>query len=199
MDFKNEMSLIENEINAIEEKKELNKNELVLNSTDKQEQELLKTEPVLNIPTTCVESDVREEANHIRTRNFETAGNEYERETRELRLKNLKAQLAKQHKYDMKMLDTDAKYTQMLNKRKKLVEKYSYLYDMSETYDAKDSNGALYKIPKDFSFSPFVNRTRQFGRNISKLNKPLLLTLKWLFIVGGVIGGIYILKLLNIF
>lgn len=180
--------------------------ELPANDTDfmtmvKQEEEnLLKTEEVIKLGKRVseerIKSDVSAEASRIRTKNIETAENEFKNETRELKLKHLKAEMNLQHKYNMETLDKDARHKQLLARRKKLVEKYGYLYNMDENncvtcYDEEDKP---YKVPKDFSYSPFVNRVRQFGRNMSKLDRPVLQTIKWVIIGGLIVGAYFILK-----
>ena len=147
-----------------------------------------------------IKSDLAEEASKIRARNQETAQRDFETETKELRLKHLKEQLNRQHKYDMDTLEDYAKHTQMLDRRRKLVEKYGYLYNNAESnlVDCFDGKNQPYKAPKDFSYSPFVNKFRQLGRNISKLDKPMLQSIKWILILGAVVAGVFLLKKFNI-
>lgn len=143
-----------------------------------------------------IKSDLSAEASRIRRKNIETAENEFENETRELRLKHLKAELEKEHAYNMKTLDDDARHSQMLERRKKMVQRFGYLYDNrpENQIDVLDSKGEIYKVPKDFSYSNSVNRIRQFGRNISKLDKPILQTIKWIAIIGIGALGLFLLK-----
>lgn len=61
-----------------------------------------------------------------------------------------------------------------------------------------DDKGQAYKAPKDFSYSKKVNQIRQVGRNISKLDRPILQTFKWVLIIGAGIGAFFILKSLGI-
>lgn len=172
----------------------------VMSLVKQEEGELLKTEELSKISRKFGEerimADLKKEASRIRRENIETAENEFENETRELRLKHLKAELEKEHAYNMKTLDDDAKHSQMLERRKKLVEKYGYLYDNKpeNLIDAIDSKGNVYKAPKDFSYSNGINKIRQFGRNLSKLDRPILQTMKWALIIGAVVGGYFVLK-----
>lgn len=174
----------------------------ILEIVKKQETELMQSEDILKVSRKFgeerIKSDLSAEASRIRRKNIETAENEFENETRELRLKHLKAELAREHAYNMSTLERDAKHKQMLDIRKKLVEQYGYLYNNENMMKAYDSQGKEYEVPKDFSYSKFVNKLRQFGRNISKLDKPILQSLKWVLIIGLVIGGIFVLKGLNI-
>lgn len=162
--------------------------------------ELLQTKEVQELGRRCgeerIKSDLAKEASEIRKRNVQTAESLYETETRELRLKHLRAQLNRQHKYEMDTLEQDTRHTQMLNKRRKQVEKFLYLYNSApdNMVEVVDGKGEKYKVPKDFSYSDFVNRFRQLGRNLSKLDKPILQTIKWAIIIGVGIGIIFLLK-----
>lgn len=196
------------ELVKIEEKKQeiANKSKLPNNDTSimslikEQEDTLMQTKEVQELGRKFgeerIKSDLSAEASRIRRKNIETAENEFENETRELRVKHLKAELAKAHANRMKSLDADAKHSQMLEKRKKLVQKYGYLYDNKpeNQIDVLDSKNETYKVPKDFSYSSFVNKVRQFGRNISKLDKPILQTIKWVAIIGIGALGLFLLK-----
>lgn len=174
----------------------------ILELIKKQEKELMNSDDVQKIGKKFgeerIKSDLSAEASRIRRKNIETAENEFENETRELRLKHLKAEMEREHTYNMSTLERDAKHKQMLDIRKKLVEKYGYLYNNNDMVEAYDSQNNKYLVPKDFSYSNFVNRLRQFGRNISKLDKPILQTIKWALIASVIGGGIFILKRLNI-
>ena len=195
------------ELEEVKHKKELiaTQNKLPSHDTDvmtlikEQEKALMETKEVQDLGKKFseerIKSDLSAEASRIRRKNIETAENEFENETRELRLKHLKAELEKEHAYNMKTLDDDAKHSQMLERKKKMVQKYGYLYDNrpENQIDALDSKGEVYKVPKDFSYSNGINRIRQIGRNISKLDKPILQTIKWIAIVG--IGGLAIFLL----
>ena len=195
------------ELEEVKHKKELiaTQNKLPSHDTDvmtlikEQEKALMETKEVQDLGKKFseerIKSDLSAEASRIRRKNIETAENEFENETRELRLKHLKAELEKEHAYNMKTLDDDAKHSQMLERRKKMVQKYGYLYDNrpENQIDALDSKGEVYKVPKDFSYSNGINRIRQIGRNISKLDKPILQTIKWIAIIG--IGGLAIFLL----
>lgn len=181
--------------------KELPKHDTnVMELIKEQEKSLMETKEVQDLGRKFseerIKSDLSAEASRIRRKNIETAENEFENETRELRLKHLKAELEKEHAYNMRTLDDDAKHSQMLERRKKMVEKYGYLYDNSpeKQIEAVDSKGVSYKVPKDFSYSNGINRIRQFGRNVSKLDKPIVQTIKWLAIIGGAVVGIFLLK-----
>jgi hypothetical protein len=169
-----------------------------------EESELLKTEEFSKISKKFgeerIKSDLSAEASRIRRKNIETAENEFENETRELRLKHLKSEMELEHKYNMSTLDKDSKHKQMLAYRKKLVEEYSYLYNCKpeDCVTCYDQNGEAYKVPKDFSYSKTVNRIRQFGRNVSKLDRPILQTIKWVLIIGAGIGAYFILKSIGV-
>lgn len=172
----------------------------VMDVVKDKENELLQTKEVQELGRRCgeerIKSDLAKEASEIRKRNVQTAESLYETETRELRLKHLRAQLNRQHKYEMDTLEQDARHTQMLNKRRKQVEKFLYLYNSApeNMVEVVDGKGERYKVPKDFSYSDFVNRFRQLGRNLSKLDKPILQTIKWAIILGVGIGIIFLLK-----
>lgn len=172
----------------------------VMDVVKDKENELLQTKEVQELGRRCgeerIKSDLAKEASEIRKRNVQTAESLYETETRELRLKHLRAQLNRQHKYEMDTLEQDARHTQMLNKRRKQVEKFLYLYNNApeNMVEVVDGKGEKYKVPKDFSYSDFVNRFRQLGRNLSKLDKPILQTIKWAIIIGVGIGIIFLLK-----
>lgn len=176
----------------------------VMDLIKNQEKELMQSEEVQKLSRKWseerIKSDLSAEASRIRRKNIETAENEFKNETRELKLKHLKAELEKEHAYRMQTLDDDARHSQMLERRKKLVEKYGYLYDNKpeNQVDVVDSKGNTYKVPKDFSYSPFVNKMRQIGRNISKLDRPIIQTMKWLLILGVVGAGIFLLKYFNV-
>lgn len=181
--------------------KELPKHDTnVMELIKEQEKSLMETKEVQDLGRKFseerIKSDLSAEASRIRRKNIETAENEFENETRELRLKHLKAELEKEHTYNMKTLDDDAKHSQMLERRKKLVEKYGYLYDNNpdKQIEAVDSKGVTYKVPKDFSYSNGINKIRQFGRNVSKLDKPIVQTIKWVAIIGCAVLGIFLLK-----
>lgn len=190
----------------------VNKNDLIIPNADtkvgdvikEQENVLLQSEEVNKVARQFgeerIKSDLKAEASRIRRKNIETAEKEFESETRELRLIHLKAEMNLEHRYNMETLTQDAKHNQMLDARKKLVEKYGYLYDMSEKNIVKayDSKGNVYDRPKDFCFSKVVNAVRKFGRDVSKLDKPILQTIKWLLIFGFIGLAIFLLKKYNI-
>ena len=193
-------------------RKEQKKNELALPVQDtdvmsvvKQEEcELLKTDEIMKIGKKFgeerIKSDLSAEASRIRRKNIETAEREFENETRELRLKHLKAEMELEHKYNMSTLEKDSKHKQMLAYRRKLVEEYSYLYNCNpeDCVTCYDNEGQPYQVPKDFSYSKTVNKVRQFGRNISKLDRPILQTIKWVLIIGAGVSVFFILKWLGI-
>lgn len=181
--------------------KELPKHDTnVMELIKEQEKSLMETKEVQDLGRKFseerIKSDLSAEASRIRRKNIETAENEFENETRELRLKHLKAELEKEHAHNMRTLDDDAKHSQMLERRKKMVEKYGYLYDNNpeKQIEAVDSKGVTYKVPKDFSYSNGINRIRQFGRNISKLDKPIVQTIKWVAIIGCAVLVVFLLK-----
>ena len=197
---------MEKTLEQIEEDIMHKKNQLALIQQDKdtvdllqtKKKELLQGEEANNLGTLIATEDIKSnfasEASRINQRNVETAERELDTKTRQRRLDRLNAELDEQHKYNMAMIKQNGLHKQMLDKRKKLVEKYGYLYDNKETVLAVDSEGEEYQVPKDFSYSVIVNRFRQFGRNISKLDRPLLQTIKWALIIGVVVGGIFLLK-----
>lgn len=176
----------------------------VMSIVKQEENELLKTEEFSKISRKFgeerIKSDLSAEASRIRRKNIETAENEFENETRELRLKHLKSEMELEHKYNMSTLDKDSKHKQMLAYRRKLVEEYSYLYNCKpeDCVTCYDQNGEAYKVPKDFSYSRAVNKIRQFGRNVSKLDRPILQTIKWVLIIGAGIGAYFILKSIGV-
>lgn len=176
----------------------------VMSIVKQEENELLKTEEFSKISKKFgeerIKSDLSAEASRIRRKNIETAEQEFENETRELRLKHLKAEMELEHKYNMSTLDKDSKHKQMLAYKRKLVEQYSYLYDCKpeNMVTVFDDKGEPYQVPKDFSYSKGVNKVRQFGRNISKLDRPILQTIKWVLIIGAGIGAFFILKGLGV-
>lgn len=146
------------------------------------------------IATEDVKADFANEAARINKKNVEAAEKELDNKTRQRRLERLNAELDEQHKYNMAMIKQNGEHMQMLDRRKKLVEKYGYLYKQEEMVKAIDGEGKEYFVPKDFSYSKTVNRIRQAGRNISKLDKPILQFIKWFAIIGLIILGIFILK-----
>lgn len=168
------------------------------------EKELLGTQEFQDLSQKIGEENIKaqlsKEASRIRQENIETAEKEFENETRKLRLEYLKEELKKDHTYKMKIIEKEAKYKQMLDKRKKMFGKYGYLYsnNPSKMIEVEDSDGKKYKIPEDFSFSVIVNRIRQLGRNLSKLDRPVLQTIKWIFLIGVGSGIIFLLKKFNI-
>jgi len=176
----------------------------VMEVVKKEESELLKSEDFSKISKKVgeerIKADLVAEASRIRTKNLDTAENEFKNETRELKLAHLKEELKLTHKYNMETLEKDAKHKQMLSKRKKLVEKYGYLYDCKEEscITCYDDEGKPYLVPKDFSYSSAINKIRQFGRNISKLDRPILQTMKWILIIGVGVSIYFILKSLGI-
>lgn len=176
----------------------------VMSIVKQEENELLKTEEFSKISKKFgeerIKSDLSAEASRIRRKNIETAESEFENETRELRLKHLKSEMELEHKYNMSTLDKDSKHKQMLAYRRKLVEEFSYLYNCKpeDCVTCYDQNGEAYKVPKDFSYSKTVNKIRQFGRNVSKLDRPILQTIKWVLIIGAGIGAYFILKSLGV-
>lgn len=176
----------------------------VMSVVKQEENELLKTEEFSKISKKFgeerIKSDLSAEASRIRRKNIETAEQEFENETREMRLKHLKAEMELEHKYNMSTLDKDSKHKQMLAFKKKLVEQYSYLYncDAENMVTVYDEKGEPYQAPKDFSYSKAVNKVRQFGRNVSKLDRPILQTIKWVLIIGAGIGAFFILKNLGV-
>lgn len=208
---------MENEILNLQKQLEVIKNKNDITSTPQKEsndeihnlikgkeKELLGTHEFQDLSQKIGEENIKaqlsKEATRIRQENIETAEKEFENETRKLRLEYLKEELKKDHTYKMKIIEKEAKYKQMLDKRKKMFGKYGYLYsnNPSKMIEVEDSDGKKYKIPEDFSFSVIVNRIRQLGRNLSKLDRPVLQTIKWIFLIGVGSGIIFLLKKFNI-
>ena len=208
---------MENEILNLQKQLEVIKNKNDITSTPQKEsneeihdlikgkeKELLGTQEFQDLSQKIGEENIKaqlsKEASRIRQENIETAEKEFENETRKLRLEYLKEELKKDHTYKMKIIEKEAKYKQMLDKRKKMFGKYGYLYsnNPSKMIEVEDSDGKKYKIPEDFSFSVIVNRIRQLGRNLSKLDRPVLQTIKWIFLIGIGSGIIFLLKKFNI-
>ena len=154
---------------------------------EEQTQTLLNTPEVKKYAAITAEQDIKADlaakAADINKKNIETAETQFDTETRELRLKQCKAKLALDHKYEMSILTENGKHKQMLDYRKKLAEKYGYLYD-------KDEKGELI----DFSYSAIVNKIRTFTRNVSKLDTTIKKAFKWIFIIGIVAIAITLLK-----
>lgn len=141
-----------------------------------------------------IKSDFANEAARIQEKNVNAAELNLKNKKRKRQIDREEAESQLEHKYKMEEIQRNGEHKKMLDKRKKLVEKYGYLYDNEKLTTAIDGDGKEYKVPKDFSYSNFVNKFRQFGRNMSKLDKPLLQTIKWVLIVGVVVLGIFILK-----
>ena len=198
-----ELSKMKNEVVLSEPNNALPQTQ-VMEVVKTEEDKLLKSENVANfskkISEERIKADILQEAVRIQEQNITTAENEFENETRALKLKNKKAELNLQHRYNMENINKNAKFKQMLAERKKLVIKYSYLYEFQPENCIKlvDENDEEYLAPKDFSFSLSVNLIRQFGRNISKLNKPILQFIKTTLTVGSVVLGYLLLKKLGV-
>lgn len=188
-----------------------------------QTQKVLNSEDAIRAATALgaegVKADFAEEAARINKQNIETAEKEFDTETRKLRLEQLEAELKRQHQHNMAMLEQNAKHQEMLDKRKKMEEKYGYLYEQEtiETKDyiikkdekgnvMKDENGEDIKEeviktitrPKDFCYSDRVNRIRTFTRNISRLDTTVKKIIKWIFIIGIGTVAIILLKKFNV-
>lgn len=141
-----------------------------------------------------VKADFANEAARINEKNVKAAEKELDNKTRQRRLDRLNAELDEQHKYNMAMIKQNGEHMQMLDKRKKMVEKYGYLYKQDDMVKVIDGERNEYLVPKDFSYSKIVNIIRQAGRNISKLDKPILQFIKWFAIIGIIVLGIFVLK-----
>lgn len=141
-----------------------------------------------------IKSDLANEAARIQEKNVNAAALNLKNKKRKRQIDREEAESQLEHKYKMEEIQRNGEHKKMLDKRKKLVEKYGYLYDNKELATAIDGDGNEYKVPRDFSYSNFVNKFRQFGRNVSKLDKPLLQTIKWVLIIGGIVLGVFILK-----
>ena len=165
---------------------------------DKQEQQLLNTEEVQAVANRIgkerIHSDFEKEATEIDKQNTDNKQQQFDNKKKKRKIERDEAEEELEHKYKMRDIKKNAEHKEMLDNRKKLVEKYSYLYDTGKTTKAYDSEGKEYLVPEDFSYSEMVNRFRQFGRNVSKLDKPVLQTIKWVLILGGLVAGFFILK-----
>lgn len=206
---------VKQEIQKIKDEMDNAKNALVIKEEHKDEDTLAlindEKKQVLNsaeakskaniLATEDIKSTMAEEAEKIKRRNVETAEKLFDTETRKRRLERLNQEMDLQHKYDMSMIRQNGEHKKMLDRRKKLVEKYGYLYDMKpeNCIQAVDGHGEIYNVPKDFSYSEGINKFRQFGRNISKLDKPILQTIKWIAIIGACVGAYFLLRWIGIF
>lgn len=152
---------------------------------------LLQTEDVQElgkvVATQEIKTGLAGKAQQIRSAQIDNAEHEFDNDLRELRLKHAKAEEIKKHNYAMQQITVNARHQAMLDKRKKLEEKYGYLYE-------RDENGNLI----DFSYSTLVNVLRTFTRNFEKLDKPIKLVLKIVFWVGIGALSIYLLKKFDI-
>ncbi len=170
---------------------------------DTQEKGLLNTEEVKQAATRLgqerIHSDFEKEATKIDEQNTKNKEKQFDNKKKKRKIEREEAEEELEHKYKMQQIKKNAEHKQMLDNRKKLVEKYGYLYDSTEYTKAYDSEGNEYQVPKDFSYSELVNKFRQFGRNISKLDRPILQTIKWGVIIGLIIAVYFILKSLGIF
>ena len=170
---------------------------------DTQEKGLLNTEEVKQAATRFgqerIHSDFEKEATQIDEQNTKNKEKQFDNKKKKRKIEREEAEEELEHKYKMQQIKKNAEHKQMLDNRKKLVEKYGYLYDSTEYTKAYDSEGNEYQVPKDFSYSELVNKFRQFGRNISKLDRPILQTIKWGIIIGLIIAVYFILKSLGIF
>lgn len=174
----------------------------VLGLVDKKEQELLNTDEVQAAATRIgqekIHADLEEEATKIDKKNTDNKQLQFDNKKKKRKIEREEAEEELEHKYKMRDIKKNAEHKEMLDNRKKLVEKYSYLYNNDKTTKAYDSEGKEYLVPEDFSYSEIVNRFRQFGRNVSKLDKPLLQTIKWVLIISIGISAFFILKALGI-
>lgn len=152
---------------------------------------LLQTEEVRELGTIVAEQQIKTDlagkAQEIRASQIDNAEHEFDNDLRELRLKHAKAEETRKHNYAMQQIAVNARHTAMLDKRKKLEEKYGYLYE-------RDENGNLI----DFSYSATVNVLRTLARNFEKLDKPVRLVLKIVFWCGVCALTIFLLKKFDI-
>lgn len=105
-----------------------------------------------------------------------------------LKLKHKEAEETRRHKYAMAQLKANGDHEAMLDKRRKMEEKYGYLYK-------QDENGK----PLDFSYSNVVNFLRTLARNFDRLDQPIKTFCKLVFFGGLIVGAIALLKYINIF
>lgn len=146
------------------------------------------------IATEDVRADFANAAAKVTEKNVNAAELNLKNKKRKRQIDREEAESQLEHEYKMKEIKRNGEHKQMLDKRRKLVEKYGYLYSQEHITKAVDGDGNEYVVPKDFSYSNAVNKFRQFGRNISKLDRPFLQTIKWIAILGGIVLGVLILK-----
>lgn len=163
-----------------------------------QKNRALKSEDVQKAGSILANEDIKSDfANHaakIEEKNV-NAGDLHLKNVKRKRQQEREEEESKlEHEYKMAEIKRNGEHKKMLDKRKKLVEKYGYLYNQEHLSKAIDGDGKEYFVPKDFSYSEIVNKVRQFGRNVSKLDRPLLQFIKWFAIIGGIILGVFILK-----
>lgn len=135
------------------------------------------------VATQEIKTGLAGKAQQIRSAQIDNAEHEFDNDLRELRLKHAKAEETRKHNYAMQQITVNARHTAMLDKRKKLEEKYGYLYE-------RDEDGNLV----DFSYSTVVNALRTLARNFEKLDKPIKLLLKIVFWTGIGVLAIFLLK-----
>lgn len=141
-----------------------------------------------------IKSDFANKAANIESKNMDAAELNLKNKKRKRQIDREEEESKLEHEYKMAEIRRNGEHKKMLDKRKKMVEKYAYLYNQEHMTKAIDGDGNEYAVPKDFSYSKTVNEFRQFGRNVSKLDKPLLQTIKWVCIIGGIVLGVFILK-----
>ena len=120
LDEDEELKIINEQIAQRREELSKMKNEIVLSENNNtlqevvknKENELLKGEYIESVSKKIseerIKADIFQEAVRIQEQNITTAENEFENETRELKLKNRKAELNLQHKYNMDNINKNA-------------------------------------------------------------------------------------------
>ena len=139
-------------------------------------------------------SEFEERATQIEEQNITNDETHFDNKKRRRTLDRKEAEEELEHRYKMKMIKSNSKHKKMLDKRKKLVEKYGYLYSYKEVTTAFDSEDKEYQVPKDFSFSTTINIIRTFIRNIDRLDTAVKKILKICIFLGLGIAVYIILK-----
>lgn len=139
-----------------------------------------------------VEAETQEEA---------TRRKQHENELSRVWLANEKERLALKQKWEKKQIKEDAKAELADRKRINLIKKYSYLYDMTDSYEwtvKVDGEFQTYKVPNGFSFSKIVNRVRQFTSNYNNLNGSAKKLIKASLWIGGILVAVWLFNKFNV-
>lgn len=152
------------------------KQDLVNNNTDIHSAvEYLVKEDILQ--------DITSETVKVANKHQNNEENKFELERRKMQLELIRTEENKLHKYRMAQINRNGKHIAMLDKRKKIEEKYGYLYE-------KDENDQF----KDFSYSKIVNILRATARNFDKLDKPIKTITKFIFFGSMLVCLIFLIK-----